>query len=252
MGAWGSGSFENDTAMDWAAEVQSVDDVRRPFERLKQESDASGSAEALLLDADFSCELLAAAETVAMMMGRGSRDFPDDLAERLADAGQPDDLLFHQARNAVLHVMRNSELAELWQETAEESGTNEWLAELTLLIDRLNPDIEATPWAPEEVEQRVGAPAGPCCFCGEPVSRDEMFLMTIFDATDNISFDRGFWFHLPCLNARMHHKHAIANLKFDPDNMPDLDKLESCRRRAISGWWCLGKKARRSRCTSSP
>ena len=52
-----------------------------------------------------------------------------------------------------------------------------------------------------------------------------MFLMTIFDATDNVSFDRGFWFHLPCLNARMHHKHAIANLKFDPNNMPDLDKL---------------------------
>ena len=31
--------------------------------------------------------------------------------------------------------------------------------------------------------------------------------------------------HLPCLNARMHHTHAVADLKFDPDNMPDLDKL---------------------------
>ena len=28
MGAWGSGSFENDTALDWAASVQSLDDVR--------------------------------------------------------------------------------------------------------------------------------------------------------------------------------------------------------------------------------
>jgi len=160
-----------------------------------------------------------------MLMGRQSRDFPDDLAERLADSGEPDDLLFHQARNGALHAMRHSELAELWAEAAEEGGPNPWLEEMTGLFDRLNPDIEATPWKPEEVEQRVGAPAGPCAFCGQPVSRDEMFLMTIFDATDNVSFDRGFWFHLPCLNARMHHKHAIANLKFDPNNMPDLDKL---------------------------
>ena len=35
MGAWGSGSFENDTALDWAAEVRSVEDVGKPFERLK-------------------------------------------------------------------------------------------------------------------------------------------------------------------------------------------------------------------------
>jgi len=225
MGAWGSGSFENDTAMDWAAEVQSVDDVRKPFERLKRDTDSHGAEPALVLDADFASELIAAAETVAMLMGRRSRDFPDDLAQRLADSGEPDDLLFHQARNGALHAMRHSELAELWAEAAEEGGPNPWLEEMTGLFDRLNPDIEATPWKPEEVEQRVGAPAGPCAFCGQPVSRDEMFLMTIFDATDNVSFDRGFWFHLPCLNARMHHKHAIANLKFDPNNMPDLDKL---------------------------
>jgi len=225
MGAWGSGSFENDTAMDWAAEVQSVDDVRRPFERLKEETDAHGVEPELVLDADFACELIAAAETVAMMMGRRSRDFPDDLAERLANAAEPDDLLFHQARNGALHALRHSELAELWEEAVEEGGTNPWLEEMTRLFDRLNPDIEAIPWEPEEVEQKVGASAGPCGFCGQPVAREEMFLMTIFDATDKVSFDRGFWFHLPCLNARMHHKHAIANLKFDPDNMPDLDKL---------------------------
>ena len=41
MGAWGSGSFENDIAMDWAAEIQSVADVRKPFERLKQDTDAA-------------------------------------------------------------------------------------------------------------------------------------------------------------------------------------------------------------------
>ena len=77
MGAWGSGSFENDTAMDWADGVQSPDDVRRPFDQLKRDTDAHGSKPALELDSDVACELLAAAECVAFMLGRRGRDFPD-------------------------------------------------------------------------------------------------------------------------------------------------------------------------------
>ena len=225
MGAWGSGSFENDTAMDWAAGVESVADVRKPFERLKAETDAHGADPELVVDSDFACELLAAAETVAMMLGRRIPDFPADLAKRLAGAGEPDSLLFHQARNAVLHVMRHSELAELWEEAAPDGEANEWLAELTRLIDRLNPDIEFIPWEPEEIEQNAGGSAGPCAFCDKPVGRDELFGMNIQDYSDQMSFSHGLWFHLPCLNARLHHKHAIANLKFDPANMPDLDQL---------------------------
>ena len=71
-----AGSFENDTAMDWAAWVQSVDDVRKPFERLKRDTDAHRREAELVVDSDFACELLAAAETVAMMLGRRIPDFP--------------------------------------------------------------------------------------------------------------------------------------------------------------------------------
>ena len=229
MGAWGSGSFENDTAMDWAASVQSVDDVQRPFERLKEGTDAYDGEGELVVDSDFACELLAAAETVAMMLGRRSHDFSDDLAQRLAGAGEPDSLLFHQARNAVLHVMRNSELAELWEEAAPDSGSNEWLAEMTRLIDRLNPEVEFEPWDQEHIEANVGAPlsesGGTCAFCNQPIAREELWGISAYDAYNMNSIGRGFWLHLPCLNARLHHKHAIADMKFDPDNMPDLDKL---------------------------
>ena len=225
MGAWGAGSFENDTAMDWAAGVRSVEDVRKPFERLKRETDAHGTTPELVVDSDFACELLAAAECVATMMGRRAKDVPDDLAERLGALGEPDSLLFHQGRNAVLHVLRNSELAELWEEAAAESGVNEWLEEMTRLVDRLNPDVEETPWSPEEVTEKVGAPAGPCGFCGKPVGQDEMYMMTIHDASNKHGYSRGFWFHLPCFNARVHHKFAVANMKFDPDNLPDLHQL---------------------------
>ncbi len=226
MGAWGTGSFENDAAMDWAASVQSVADVRKPFERLKRDTDAQGE---IVVDSDFACELIAAAETVAMMLGRRTPEFPQELAQRLAGAGEPDNLMFHQARNAALYAMRNSELAELWEETAQEAGKNQWLAEMTRLIDRLNPEVEFEPWDKDHIEAKVGAPleagGGICAFCNQPIERDQLWGISVYDAHDMISFGRGFWLHLPCLNARLHHKHAIADLKFDPDNMPDLDQL---------------------------
>ena len=229
MGAWGSGSFENDTAMDWAASVHSVDDVRAPFDRLKRDTDSYSGEGELPLDSDFSSELLAAAETVAMMLGRRIPDFPGDLAQRLAGAGEPDNLLFHQARNAVLHVMRHSELAELWEEAITDGEPNEWLMELTRLIDRLNPEVEFEPWDQDHIEAKVGAPlaegGGTCAFCNQPVAREQLWGISLYDAHDMNSFGRGFWLHLPCLNARLHHQHAIADMKFDPDNMPDLDKL---------------------------
>jgi hypothetical protein len=229
MGAWGSGSFENDAAMDWAGSVQSIDDVRAPFERLKRDTDSYSGEGELLLDADFASELLAAAETVAMMLGRRIPGFPADLAQRLASAGEPDNLLFHQARNAVLHVMRHSELAELWEEATPGREANEWLAELTRLIDRLNPEVEFEPWDKDHIEAKVGAPlsesGGICAFCDQPIARDELWGISIYDAYNMNSIGQGRWLHLPCLNAHLHHKHAIADMKFDPDDLPDLDQL---------------------------
>lgn len=229
MGAWGSGSFENDTAMDWAADVRSVDDVRKPFDRLKRDTDAHGTTPELVVDADFACELLAAAECVAFMLDRRGPDFPDDLADRFANSGEPGNLLFHQARNAVLHVMRNSELAELWEEAAQETGVNEWLAVLTNLVDRLNGDIEidAGPFAPKP--DKTLSPTdiiGTCAFCNGPIQRQHLWGMSLYDAFDSSGLSKkSLWVHLPCANARMHHKHAVAHMKFDPNNMPDLDKL---------------------------
>ena len=69
MGAWGAGSFENDTALDWAGAVRSLADVRGPFDRLKALTDAREDGGAQVVDSDLASELIAAAETVAMLSG---------------------------------------------------------------------------------------------------------------------------------------------------------------------------------------
>jgi hypothetical protein len=213
MGAWGSGSFENDTALDWAGRIRSPCDLREPIDRLK----AVGSGN---VDADLACEVIAAAEAVAMLMGRKGPGFPEDLEERLAATGEPDKQFYHQVRSAVMQVMRKSELADLWEESAAETGNNEWLASLTGLIERLNPDVEAAPWSDEEIE-KVAGPMQTCAFCDQPIDQSELFMMTLYDASNRLSGGRGMWMHLRCLNSRLHHRHAVINLKFDPGAMPE-------------------------------
>jgi hypothetical protein len=221
MGAWGSGGFENDAALDWASSVESLDDVARPLSRLTL---PDGPAAGQTIDAGFASELIAAAETVAMLVGRGAPDVPRSLRERLENASEPPPALRHQARHAVCEVLRRSELAELWEETSSDCGLNAWHIAITGLIDRLNPDIAAVPWRAAEIEEQAGALAGPCAFCNEPVPADALFGLTVIDYSDRTSGQRGYWVHLACLNARLHHKFAILDLKFDPDDMPDLDQ----------------------------
>ncbi len=91
---------------------------------------------------------------------------------------------------------------------------------MTGLIDRLNPDVEPEPWPAEDLEKAVG-PKQSCAFCDKPIEPDELWAMTLYDASNRLSGGRGLWMHLRCLNARMHHKHAVIDLKFDPDNLPD-------------------------------
>lgn len=226
MGAWGYGSFENDSALDWASGVTSVADVRKPFERLKQETDAADNGGEMVLDADFASELMAAAECVALMMGRVIPGFPEDLQQRLADAGGPDDLLFHQARNAVMHVTRKSELAELWEEAAEGEDTNDWLVEISELVDRLNPELEYYPPSlPEVSAEDTEGEAPVCAFCRLPVSESEFVGMNVTHYEDIMESSRIMPIHLKCLNARLHHSTAIIEFKFDPDRPIDLDDL---------------------------
>lgn len=201
MGAWGAGGFENDTAADFAAGVDSVEDLAAPFDGLSEDV-------AKTIDADQAQEVVAAAECVAAMMGRPAGDLPGDLATTLASFGDVEPHLVEAARDALSRVLSWSELTDLWAE-GDPAPFN--LA-MTSLIERLNPDLPFDPPEPRpdnEVRQT-------CSFCDGDIEPEQLVSIEINQPTDPINvLNRGFWCHLACLNARLHPGHIIQDWKVD-------------------------------------
>lgn len=130
MGAWGAGSFENDTALDWVGDLASgdADTLRDTLNDVVSEVG--------YLDSDLGSEGVAAAELVAAARGNGATDLPDEvntwLRDHRAEIGPADVML---ARRAVVRIKGSeSELAELW---AENEPDNEWLPVIDGLLARL-------------------------------------------------------------------------------------------------------------------
>jgi hypothetical protein len=109
MGAWGTGSFDNDSAGDWAGEFVEGDELE-PVE------DALAAA-LTSDDADTACVALAAAEVVARL--KGNWGVQDTYTEQVdgwvrVHPGAPSDELVGRAVAAIDRIVEQSELAELW------------------------------------------------------------------------------------------------------------------------------------------
>jgi len=140
MGAWGAGSFDNDAASDWAAELADGGG-------LGLVADALAAAAACPLDeqleADEAAEALAAAEVVAAAAGRGLRAVamgssgPHALAWAASHPAAGTGELIELALVAVERVAGpESELSMLWSADSS-AGAREWFAELEDLRTRL-------------------------------------------------------------------------------------------------------------------
>jgi hypothetical protein len=208
MGTWGAGSFENDTAMDWAGEVDSLADIEAVLNSLAEHDDDTP------IDADDAARLVAAAETVALLMGRVAADVPDELKVTLAGL-QASPQMRVTAESCLTMVLENSELVELWAE----GDSEEWNLAMTGLIDRLNPEI---PYDPPPPRQEMEKPRGffhRCVFCDIEFAEGESFVLQVRDYTnsDGLWVSHGIYCHLSCLNAELHPRHLLQNWKFDPD-----------------------------------
>jgi hypothetical protein len=119
MGAWGHGTFDNDTACDWGYGLEEQRDlslVRETLERVLEHKEE-------YLDSDPGCEALAACEIIARLKGNwGERDpYTEPVDEWVeSHAITPPPGLVEAAVSAIDRILTPpSELLELWGESSE-------------------------------------------------------------------------------------------------------------------------------------
>ena len=129
MGAWGTGSFENDDAVDWAAGIAAV----TPADLTKILVRAADDPE--YLEGPAAYVAVAAGEVVAALKGSPGAGAPAAVVEW---AGRHQEALTagltDLAGRAMDRVRRNSELKDLWMQA---DGLNEWIAAIGELQGRL-------------------------------------------------------------------------------------------------------------------
>jgi hypothetical protein len=129
MGAWGTGSFENDDARDWVADLGTL----APADLTKILVQAADDP--AYLEAPTASIAVAAAEVVAALNGSPAVGAPAailDWTHKNRQASTPE--LKTLALRALDRVRRNSEVKDLWMEA---DGLNDWIAALKDLQARL-------------------------------------------------------------------------------------------------------------------
>jgi hypothetical protein len=133
MGAWGVLAFDNDTANDWAYELEGADDLTL-VESALDEVAAAGNC---YLDADLACNALAACEILARLQGRpGYTNAYTETVDTWVATHRitpPTELLARASAILDTVLGEGSELRELWDET---DGAD-WRASVEDLRQRL-------------------------------------------------------------------------------------------------------------------
>lgn len=134
MGAWGTGLFENDDALDFAGDVVERGGLALVENVLVELLDMGDE----YIEAPEAEQALVAAEIVAALAGRPAAEYPDELAEWLDELDAvPDEALVDTARRTVQRVLTPpSELLELWEEAGEDDYA-EWRVGVEAIAARL-------------------------------------------------------------------------------------------------------------------
>lgn len=118
MGTWSHEPFGNDSANDWAYDLEDCTDFSLVAAALRRAAD-SGE----YLDADEAVEAIAAAEVLAKALGRGTQSdaYTEKVDAWLASIpAKPSPELSTLAQRALARVLGpESELRELWEESDE-------------------------------------------------------------------------------------------------------------------------------------
>ena len=132
-GAWDTGSFDNDDALDWIWELSESNDLTVVKDTLDAAANSSG-----YLEAPTASTAIAAAEVVAALRGNPRPDLPVEVSEwvQTHQLTVGDDLL-KTAKEAIAGIRKedSSELAQLWSES--EDLERAWQEDVDDLLQRL-------------------------------------------------------------------------------------------------------------------
>lgn len=119
MGAWGTGSFENDDAADWVAQLGSMapDDLTQIF--------AQAAHNPGYLEAPAASVVVAAAEVIAALNSFPATEVPAEIVQWVKNRQAANAELKALTLRALDRVRKNSELKDLWLEA---DGLNDWTA----------------------------------------------------------------------------------------------------------------------------
>lgn len=123
MGAWGTGIFDCDEAMDWLDELCTSDGT----DLIAEAFSYAGSGE---LDSHDATAILCGAAALNIALGHSVPGSPEQLTIWAAGLFEDDiRTLLPDARAAVVRVLgEDSELKDLWQEAGDDYG--KWEAEV--------------------------------------------------------------------------------------------------------------------------
>lgn len=143
MGAWSTGSFDNDDAMDFVARLESdgADAIQAAL------AEVTGLDAQHYLEAPEASCAIAAAEIVAAARDGDVSRLPDDAREWLDDCRDSivAPSLLASAHRAVERVLSHSELKELWEEGGANANTKAWEDGVRALIKRLKVTVASVP-----------------------------------------------------------------------------------------------------------
>lgn len=132
MESWGTGPFENDDALDWVEELEEATDLSLIVETVRAASEAGEGG----LDTGTGKRALAAAETVARMLGRPGRDLPEEVEvwAKMNPLWVSDGLVEKCRRLAQHALAEGSGLDRRWRETDDHES---WRQATEDLLSRL-------------------------------------------------------------------------------------------------------------------
>ena len=130
MGTWSHEPFGNDTALDWAYELQNTQDFSLVEQAIQRVLDCGPE----YLDADVAVEADAAAEIIAKALGRGTQSdaYTEEVDAWLKSISTvPTSTLRSKAHQALSRILgSDSELKELWEES---EALDSWESSVRLL-----------------------------------------------------------------------------------------------------------------------